>query len=149
MKKEQQDLAWASLSKEMRARLKERHKSIPFNTPARNILNEVFGHHNLTSNKEPSELLFVEKKKVQEIYQENLIEQHSDSHIQIGILYELFGDKCLPDKKETCICVHTNGTACKHYNDLVIPNRCTLKSCKFESKFLIDDSSVQIENINN
>ncbi len=67
----------------------------------------IFGHHNLTSDTEPEEMLVVERKKVQEAYRypEGYADPtHNTIRSQtIGIhsaLKKLFGDKCLHDEEK-------------------------------------------------
>ena len=97
MTKELQDLTWACAPKEFRDSIK--HIYNRFNTAtclesfkeARDLLKALYGHHNLTSSTEPEEMLMVERKKVIEIY---------NPEYDGETLYELFGDKCLPDKEQ-------------------------------------------------
>ena len=56
---------------------------------ARYSLERLYGHHNLTSDTEPEEMLMTKRSKVIEIY---------NPEYDGETLYELFGDKCLPDK---------------------------------------------------
>lgn len=115
MNKKLQDLAWQCLTREVRDEIKERYKilSTSFLTERYMELRNTFGHHNLTSDIEPPELLFVERKKVQE-YKSDVdygCACSFDSAYAKGYWYgqcatldKLFGDKCLPDKewKDTC-----------------------------------------------
>ena len=115
MTKEQQDLAWACLPKEARDEMKETLYDITvvddFHKGYKQALYDFFGHHNLTSDTEPEEMLYVERKKVQEVYK-NSKEIVSNEvygskmysmHLQIMcVLENLFGDKCLPDKERGC-----------------------------------------------
>lgn len=106
MNKEQQDLAWVCLPKELRMELKA-----IFNMPSkhgysdsvRKLLVDIYGD-NLTSDTEPEEMLMVERNKVQESHnnsQKTWDEAHSNEWADgiCFILEVLFGDKCLPDKE--------------------------------------------------
>ncbi|MDE5886456.1 MAG: hypothetical protein K2H46_02590 [Muribaculaceae bacterium] len=90
MTKEQQDLAWASLPKEIRKEIKalfNRADAVD-NFTAIGVFLKLFGSHNLTSDTELEELLMVERKYIQEMYA-NGVGTH--------YLLNLFDDKCLPD----------------------------------------------------
>lgn len=109
MTQEQQDLLWSVLSKEQRdfERLKI---SIPPNDKYQRgydeAYTEIFGYHNLTSDTEPSELLFVERKQVQEYFNESKHiagtthdeETRIKHSVRVNLLGTLFGDNVLPDK---------------------------------------------------
>lgn len=112
MTKKQQDLAWACLPKKAREELKRSYKyqcqNRDYNRGFNEALEEVFNSHNLTSDTEPPELLYVERKKVQEYYSESENDSlvtditEYDRGYALGIgdaLGYLFGDKCLPDKE--------------------------------------------------
>ena len=95
MNKEQQDLAWKCLPKEMRKEIEDvfYYKATSANTIDNGFsdaLEYLYGKHNLTSDTEPEEMLMVERKRVIEIY---------NPEYDGETLYELFGDKCLPDKE--------------------------------------------------
>ena len=104
MNKEQQNLAWAYLTKEMRDRLRTSYEQSP-TTPISAVLICIYGKHNLTSDVEPEEILIAKKKDVLEFY------KNIDDHIRLnpndripftGVkvhLRELFRDKCIPDPK--------------------------------------------------
>lgn len=107
MTKEQQNLAWQCLPKEVRKKIKSIYTA---HTKRQNIasqdtlLDKMFGRLNLTSNEEPKELLFVERSKVMRKYKfANICEKdHPDKKYWEGAentLIKLFGDKCLPDKE--------------------------------------------------
>ena len=111
MNKAQQDLAWKCLPKEMRDEIKEIYQAKVGTTHDADtyqelILDEIFGFHNLTSDTEPEEMLMVERKKVQELYNrflkykaEESLKSDTDFYDgEINTLNILFGDKCLPDK---------------------------------------------------
>lgn len=112
MNKEQQDLVWKCLPKEVREEIKKRYKNLSstFLTERYMELHNTFGHHNLTSNTEPEEMLMVERKKVQELYDGLLNEKDAVSistpygstiTARLQLLKELFGDKYMPDKEES------------------------------------------------
>lgn len=76
MNKSQQDLAWTCLPKEVRNHILgdyeyylNRYEAVKANTSkgAIDALEEIFGHHNLTSDIEPPEMMMVEKSKVTEL----------------------------------------------------------------------------------
>lgn len=99
MTKEQQDLAWACLPKEVRDEIKEIYQAKVDSTHIGEtyqelILDEIFGCHNLTSDTEPEEMLMVSRIEVQEAYKAVVSDKRR------SVLFELFGDKCLPDKEE-------------------------------------------------
>lgn len=96
MNKEQQDLAWKCLPKGMRKEIEDvfYYKATSANTIDNGFsdaLEYLYGKHNLTSDTEPEEMLMVERKRVIEIY---------NPEYDGETLYELFGDKCLPEKEE-------------------------------------------------
>ena len=111
MRKDQQDLAWACLPKETRIAMRRDYaaptnskRDIGFNS----ALSLYFGHHNLTSDTEPDELLYVTRNTVIEFYKDakdrlNLgRETEAMKHHLIAernLLFSLFGDKCMPDKE--------------------------------------------------
>ncbi|MDE7441663.1 MAG: hypothetical protein K2M69_05820 [Muribaculaceae bacterium] len=114
MNREQQDLNWRCLPKESREGIKAYHrenkafsnKSSMCNSVAIAVEN-IFGHHNLTSSTEPEEMLMVEKSKVvflHDIVTETCHKSKDISDYTSGVLQGkiealnyLFGDKCLPD----------------------------------------------------
>ena len=119
MNKEQQDLAWACLPKEMRADMRHQYKVNPdrWSEGWNAGLKYYFGDHNLTSDTEPEEMLMVERKKVQEVYEKYRNISEPDNRNRkveewqrylrrgwnqggCGAIGKLFGDKCLPDKEE-------------------------------------------------
>lgn len=127
MDKEQQDLVWQCLPKEVRDKIKGLYVGLDSALNAilskealsneecnrvraikdkKAIYERYFGRNNLTSDTEPSELLFVEKEKVQEVYKtsQEIVENETygskmySMHLQIMyVLESLFGNKCLPD----------------------------------------------------
>ena len=124
MTKELQDYIWACLPKEASAEIKKLWEldTLPIYPDydiesaaegAAYILTEIFGHHNLTSNSEPKEMLILERAKVSELYS-NLFNEYNketkDTHAkislssQIALLEELFTkDKCLLGKEKAKI----------------------------------------------
>ncbi|MDE5568926.1 MAG: hypothetical protein K2J12_10875 [Muribaculaceae bacterium] len=119
MTKEQQDLAWVCLPKEVRDHIRVSYKGIYCVTgiSIQIFLDWVFGCHNLTSDTEPSELLYVERTKVQEYKKEveDALAENCDSVYSIPYwrgqqtaLDRLFGDKCLPDTEEQNSPKHSN-----------------------------------------
>ena len=98
MNKEQQDLAWQGLTKEERQKIISVYackydSQKPYNEGYRDALRQLYGHHNLTSDTEPEEMLMVSRIEVQEAYKAVV------SDMRRSVLFELFGDKCLPDKE--------------------------------------------------
>ena len=112
MDREQQNLAWGCLPKEMRTELK-----VIFNMPSKNgysdsvrqLLIDIYGD-NLSSNSEPEELLYVErdfiidyyrnKKKLRAYYEDGqLIRMMEQQEGHLLAIKHIFGDKCLPDMK--------------------------------------------------
>lgn len=77
-----------------------------YSDSVRLLLSYIFGHHNLTSDIEPSELLMVERKTITNIYEANervingsqWSEDFKNKAVHVNSLFEtLFGDKCLPE----------------------------------------------------
>ena len=117
MNKEQQDLAWACLPKEMRTWLRNHYRTILNHTLWQysaylrgrlRMMRDIIGEHNLTSDTEPEEMLMVERKKVQKLYydfkteKDRMHNQHENRMSlsgRVAMLQELFGDKCLPDEE--------------------------------------------------
>ena len=112
MRKDQQDLAFACLPKETRIAMRRDYaastnskRDIGFNS----ALSLYFGHHNLTSDTEPEEVLLVKKETITNIYEANeriidspqWAESIKDKAHHVNSLFEtIFGDKCLPDKEQ-------------------------------------------------
>ena len=101
MKKEQQDLVWACLPKEVRDIIRREYRGkyriTGYSTK------EMFGLHNLESDTEPEEMLIVERKEIQWRYarNNNVLANDPNNELSLHIkalLESLFGDKCLPDK---------------------------------------------------
>lgn len=91
MTKEQQDLAYGCLPKEVREEIKKEYQRCNCGSYIEDLLEDLFGHHNLTSDTEPSELVFTERVKLQEMFE-------IGDRSSCSTLAALFGDKCLPDK---------------------------------------------------
>ena len=105
MTTEQQNKAWACLPKEARDRIKNNGEF--FDIYAQCILEEIYGKHNLTSDTEPEEMLYISRETVIEKYAEifcNKAPYLDDSpeallcQACLKVLESLFGDKCRPDK---------------------------------------------------
>lgn len=106
MDRKTQDLAWSCLPREFREEVKKEYrKGYVCETLA--MLITLFGHHNLTSDAEgEEEMLYVNRKKVQEIYRDadNLRKDPAIPHhaaywnAEVELLQDLFGSKCLPDE---------------------------------------------------
>lgn len=102
-----QDLSWACLPKETRGKAKKYYKYAGEDSIEKEVLQDLFGHHNLTSDTEPSELIYADRQKTRDFIgalYENARKSGSESELQayqmaINYLEELFGDKCLPDKE--------------------------------------------------
>lgn len=112
MTKEQQDLAWAVLPKEFKEEVKKEYKNaLRFNEYAHEcvVFRNLFGHHNLTSDAEGEEMLYVSRKKAQKLYSDYCAERDNEepgsnrSSLggRIAMLQDLFGSKCLPDNVAT------------------------------------------------
>ena len=110
MNKEQQDLAWACLSKGARENISYSYQNSPCGSWIESLFEEIYGERNLTSDAEPEEMLMVERKKVQEYYSESENDSlvtditEYDREYALGVcdtLGYLFGDKCLPDKEQS------------------------------------------------
>ena len=104
MTKEQQDLAWKCLPKEVREKIKGFYIDNAFSIEQDESLEWLFGKGNLTSDTEPEEMLTVSRSMIQNkyAYNENILK--FDPTHQGAILLKknfdfLFGDKCLPDKE--------------------------------------------------
>ena len=104
MNKEQQDLAWACLPKEARNNILsdyeyhlKRYEAVKrqHSKGVIDALEDLFGKDNLTSDTEPEEMLMVSRSEVQEAYKAVV------SDMRRSVLFELFGKKCLSDKKES------------------------------------------------
>lgn len=117
--KQVQDLAWKCLPKEIREHLKCVYKSEYVSdrgyqpTRIMELLLSLFGHHNLTSDAEPEEMLIVPRNKVQEKWQRayeqeakySKAEQNPTTREELyynrgimSVIDTLFGSKCLPDE---------------------------------------------------
>lgn len=107
MDKNIQYLAWQCLPKEVRDKIRKdiaTHLDGDYYKGWQESLINYFGHHNLTSDEEPSELLFVERKKVQELYSDYQRARVTKSTLdkavfdgRLDMLDDLFDNKCLPD----------------------------------------------------
>ena len=109
MNKEQQDRSWQCLTKEAREEIKRKYKIAENDIDLfiqTLVLDDIFGHHNLTSDTEPEEMLMVSKKQVlTELCRAvNLQNDKEEDWIRAGeeiefTLTQLFGNKCLPDEE--------------------------------------------------
>ncbi|MBD5173824.1 MAG: hypothetical protein HDT08_04215 [Bacteroidales bacterium] len=112
MTKEQKDLAWASLSKKARSSIKRAYfypaLNEDYNRGFNEAIEEILGKDNLTSDTEPEEMLMMERRKVQKLY-ESIHDDYlaADESLPYflaqtaeSLLKTLFDDKCLPDKEE-------------------------------------------------
>ena len=110
MNKETQDIAWASLQKEVRKEIRAEYQNAIEGSDLESFLQDFFGLHNLTSDTEPEEMLMVPRAEVQEAYQERACASSAYNkwdedcmryESEMTLLQSLFGDKCLPDKEES------------------------------------------------
>lgn len=113
MTKEQQDLAWACLPKEARNQkistyFCKRDSDTEYNKGYVDAILHIYGHHNLTSDTEPEEMLMVRRKSIQTVYRDKIREKghhtttQSKKDMATGWLNAMrcffSKDKCLPDK---------------------------------------------------
>lgn len=113
--KEQQDLAWGCLPKEFKEEVKKIYGNSIWITDwdqgYKDAMENFFGIHNLTSDAEgeDDEMLYVSRKRVQDIYAQCKTVQMDDSpnlpaetidaaSTKMALLSSLFGSKCLPDE---------------------------------------------------
>lgn len=106
MTTELQNKVWSILPKEFKEEVKRNFQLTDADCIAYEILIDLFGIHNLTSDTEGEEMLTCEKSKVQKVYntsREIVKAENPDSlmysmHTQIMcVLESIFGSKCLPD----------------------------------------------------
>ena len=107
--KEQQDLLWAIIPKDIKDNIKKiytAHTKRQNITSQDTLLDNLFGRENLESDTEPEEMLMVSKKQVltELCRAANLQNDKEEDWIRAGeeiefTLTQLFGDKCLPDKE--------------------------------------------------
>ena len=108
------DKAWACLPKEFKEEVKEifrkclgvpKYEAITIKPM---LLGYLFGHHNLTSDEEGEEILYVKASQVKELYQyaeereKGRAPRESEEEWYQGYMkamQDLFGSKCLPDEK--------------------------------------------------
>ena len=118
MKRELQDYVWSILPKEFKEEVKRMYRIADSDVDqmiAMIMLENVFGHQNLTSKAEGEEMLTVPRKKVKEKWQRACEQEAKYGRAQdspaarevlyynrgiLSILDTLFGTKCLPDKEE-------------------------------------------------
>lgn len=112
MDKEIQRIAWSCLPKEFKEEVKYYYQHTDCGTYAEDMLESIFGKHNLTSDAEgeADEMLCVKRKWVQEMYKnncdairrENISSSDKDCYEYANeVLKTLFGSKCLPDDVAT------------------------------------------------
>lgn len=116
MTKDLHDLAWSVLPKEFKEEVKERFTMfVNEKNPSDcsygylGLLIKLFGVHNLTSDAEgEDEMLFVSRKKIQEVYRqnkeeinrENVSSSDKDCYETVNeVLKTLFDSKCLPNEE--------------------------------------------------
>ncbi len=68
MERETQNLAWCGLPKDTRGAIRMHRKFSQISGHTKDLLESLFGKHNLESDTEPEEMLMVKRKKVQEAY---------------------------------------------------------------------------------
>lgn len=94
MNTELQNKVWSLLPKEFKEEVKKEWRRAYYND-TKVILEYFFGKHNLTSDAEGEEMLMVERKRVQNLYDSHKLRRH---HLAGEALINLFGSKCLPDE---------------------------------------------------
>lgn len=96
-----QNKAWHILPKEFREEVKRKFQLTDADCIAYEILIDLFGLHNLTSDAEGEndEMLYVSRKKLQYFYRK--LRQVGENHAAFA-LQSLFGSKCLPDEGTDC-----------------------------------------------
>lgn len=104
MNRELIDRVWKILPKEFKEEVKYYYQHTDCGTYAEDMLESIFGKHNLTSDAEGEEMLTVSRKRVQEIYSynEEILSQdptHGGAILLKKKLTDLFGSKCLPDEE--------------------------------------------------
>lgn len=157
MNTELQNKAWSVLPKEFKEEVKKGYKGSLFITNRyakveADLLEELFGHYNLTSDAEGEEVLTVSRKRVQEMYAhyDKICNDPNRPKDYIESVYEyadgvtmalddLFGSKCLPDESESpkLSKVEKVGKDCNV--DSLPTNVDSSDDCKAEPKFKIGD----------
>ena len=112
MDKKQQDLAWAVLPKGNKVYCRNMYRT-SHDGNVTDLLERLYGLHNLTSDAEGEEMLTVPRKKVQEKWQRAYEQEAKYSKAEqnpttreelyynrgiISVIDTLFGSKCLPDE---------------------------------------------------
>lgn len=137
MTEDQQDIAWQCLPKETRAFIREQFEATSeyadFDEGYDQALMDIFGLNNITSDTEPPELLFVERKKVQGVF---AMHERAENKVAVRAIQALFGNKCLPDK-EPSVQVEPkfkvgDKVYCKNIKRILIVRRIITKSQKYE-----------------
>lgn len=103
MDRELIDKAWRCLPREFKEEVKRKFQLTDADCIAYEILIDLFGLHNLTSDTEGEEILTVSRKNVQRMYSYNEEEITKDPTNKGALLLKLrldalFGSKCLPDE---------------------------------------------------
>lgn len=155
MNREQQDLNWRCLPKESREGIKAYHrenkafsnKSSMCNSVAIAVEN-IFGHHNLTSGTEPDEMLFQKRKAIMAHYSRayQLKNDEDEKWAFAGeeieeVLYNLFGDKCLPDTPNSSNLSNIGKDALEHRLEPTVQ-----ESVQVKPEFKVGDKVRVLEN---
>lgn len=149
MDKTLQDLVWSLLPKEFKEEVKKLYTDAldASNSPHEpddrkwgnyrvTLLENLFGHHNLTSDAEGEEMLTVSRKRVQEVY--NKYAHYVGFKLQP--LLELFGSKCLPEpSKLQASCRQVNVDSSHDNVDSSHGNVDSLEPKPAEPKFRVGD----------
>lgn len=110
LSKETQDHLWKCALPEVREyarKHQDTNKKSNFDTGFNCAIKSIFGHHNLTSEVEPEEMISISRKSVIEKYAEIFWNKapYLDSSTEalscqacLNVLKDLFGSKCLPDE---------------------------------------------------
>lgn len=102
MNKEQQDLSWACLPKEAREKAKNYYKYAGVDSIEKEVLQDLFGQHNLASNTDTEAGVFiipVEQVRETYAYNEQILKydpDHKGAQLLKSYLLQTFGDECLP-----------------------------------------------------
>ena len=116
MTRQQQDLNWECLTKEVRDEIISNYYEVIENSTVPDMLyycqalEDIFGEHNLTSRIDPPEMLVIPRSVVIEYYTDSKDmadkirneETKSICKAKMNLLENLFGYKCLPDDTNPC-----------------------------------------------
>lgn len=157
MNREQQDLNWRCLPKESREGIKAYHrenkafsnKSSMCNSVAIAVEN-IFGHHNLTSGTEPEEMLMIPRYKVVVRYEDDKdvanTTRKEDTRLlcetRMNLLANLFGNKCLPDTPNSSNLSNIGKDELEHRLEPTVQESVQVKS---KPKFKVGDKVRVIE----